>query len=651
MIMRPLSLAFLVSLLAVSAFAQPADVTVAIQAPQTVDAKNPFLWNFDVINNGPSVAHNITVSATADPSLVTTCDRATIDVVYADGRASVQCYTDALRKTGTVTLHANAAYAGDTNPGNNTASRTVQSVVGPNLSVVIGAPLIDPGIPFSYSLNWYNSSETPATNVVVTVDPPAGVRMIDLPSACSESAGHVTCAVGTVAAKKLYPGQPDLTLTAIADESTNGKTLRVAVAITETEPEADPTNNRADLETRVFRTFYVTDTNGDTLGDALDQANASCRDDYPCKIAFRIENPPPGGYVTLKPARALPKISASPLSIDGTTQTRFEGDTNVDGPELFIDGSASGGEDGFVIDNPCAFEIRSLAIGNFSNAAITLNSPANAFSAFPCNTSDLNFPRSVSDNYLGVDPTGVHAAPNGRAIVFNESTFAGTDIRNNVISANRRSGIWLGRALRIGIGGNTIGLDIHHQPLGNGASGIFVGPLTSDVFIIGNYIAFNHDFGVAVDRRAVGADMETNSIFANWQIGIDIGLDGPTPKSDVPAPDVLSAQYDPATNKTVVTVATGEHRAIVNPTLTIYASDAPHPSGYGDGQYLLGYLPAFDPASGKVTFAAAGDWRGKWVSATITRNDYFGFLSKGHTPEFSDTHSTTSEFSRAVKVE
>ena len=116
---------------------------------------------------------------------------------------------------------------------------------------------------------------------------------------------------------------------------------------------------------------------------------------------------------------------------------------------------------------------------------------------------------------------------------------------------------------------------------------------------------------------------------------------------------MISAEYDPASDSTVVVLASSVQPLITFPMLTIYASDAPHPTGYGDGQYLLGIIPHFDPRLGNVTFAAKGDWRGKWVAATATRNIFFGFLTDGPAPEaeYPDTHSTTSEFSRAVKVE
>jgi hypothetical protein len=63
----------------------------------------------------------------------------------------------------------------------------------------------------------------------------------------------------------------------------------------------------------------------------------------------------------------------------------------------------------------------------------------------------------------------------------------------------------------------------------------------------------------------------------------------------------------------------------------------------------------FNPQQNNLTIAALGDWRGKWVSATVTRTIYFGFLRAdavaSPNAEFPESHSTTSEFSRAVKVE
>ena len=95
---------------------------------------------------------------------------------------------------------------------------------------------------------------------------------------------------------------------------------------------------------------------------------------------------------------------------------------------------------------------------------------------------------------------------------------------------------------------------------------------------------------------------------------------------------IVSAQYDPAQNKTIVVVSAHEPVVGDPPDLALYASDAPHPSGYGDGQYYLG-RQQFDAKSGGLTMSVDGDWRGKWVAATVTRNDF----------NFGAGHATTSE--------
>jgi hypothetical protein len=108
-------------------------------------------------------------------------------------------------------------------------------------------------------------------------------------------------------------------------------------------------------------------------------------------------------------------------------------------------------------------------------------------------------------------------------------------------------------------------------------------------------------------------------------------------------------------NTTVIKVAINTTQpSFGGPTLHFYSNDAPHPSGYGDGQVLIGIIPRLPLSTTQTaTFAALGDLRGKWVTATQTRNVYYGFLVAGATPqgEFPDTDSYTSEFSKAVKVE
>jgi hypothetical protein len=552
----------------------------------------------------------------------------------------VQCTTAALGRAGDVVLHAHAATS-DPNPSNSDSSRTVHMIAGgADVEVEVYAPDIDPGLPFDAAVFIDNHGAIAATGVTATLTFPALVRVVSLPDNCQQSGQTVTCSSADLPARL---GQTIFNIRLVADDLLNGETIPISADVHTSAPEGNVSNNHFSLSARVFREFYVTEATGNALAGAIGQANVSCTDVYPCKIGFRLSKPPAEGYFTIKPAEALPKITASTLSIDGSTQTRLTGDTNPNGPEIFIDGSAIAG-DGIAFDSPCKLEVSSLGIGHFGQAAIAIVRTSRA--ACPDGIGG-----SVHDNYLGVDPTGLHAAPNGRGVVANDIYYL--VIEKNIISGNVRSGIWMGTTPYAFIRNNTIGLDRQLQPLGNGASGIYVGPTASDHDIRGNYIAFNHDFGVAVDRKARGTYIGPNSIFANSQLGIDVGLDGPTPDRDVPAPTVLSAQYDAATNTTLLTIASSEPLIISQPTLHIYASDAPHPSGYGDGQYYLG-TTRFDSRRGNIHFAALGDWRGKWVSATVTRNEYYGYLRTvpaGPDSEDLTTHSTTSEFSRAVKVE
>ena len=128
-----------------------------------------------------------------------------------------------------------------------------------------------------------------------------------------------------------------------------------------------------------------------------------------------------------------------------------------------------------------------------------------------------------------------------------------------------------------GISKNVIGLDpAHRLDLGNGGSGIFVSRFGLDCDIAANFIAFNHDFGIAIEANTIAVDIHPNSIFANWQMGIDNGLDGPSG-----APEITSAIYDAGTNATVIDIAYTDGSTFF-PTLQFYASDAPHSSGFGD---------------------------------------------------------------------
>jgi len=274
-----------------------------------------------------------------------------------------------------------------------------------DIAVFLGVTGIDPGLPFHLNVLWSNISKTDgASNATVTIAIPAGVRVTTLPDSCMQSGSTVTCSTGAIPPNKTASFlAPDLVIGAFADDSTNGHLLPMSADIKTAEPEGNVSNNHQAFDARVFRTFFVNDTAPDSLAAAIDQANLNCTDEYPCKIAFRLGALPEPGYFTLRPERALPKITGKNVSIDGTTQTRLTGDTNANGPEVFIDGSNNAWEDAIVFDEPCAAELTGVAIGNFKNAAVTLNGAYGPSFAVPC--ASFSYSRTVHDNFLGVDPS------------------------------------------------------------------------------------------------------------------------------------------------------------------------------------------------------------------------------------------------------
>ena len=149
---------------------------------------------------------------------------------------------------------------------------------------------------------------------------------------------------------------------------------------------------------------------------------------------------------------------------------------------------------------------------------------------------------TIEGNLIGTDATGMHAHGN---TVFGIWVRAGADRARigspgagNIISGNGVLGLEI-LAHNVIVEGNKIGTDISGtQPMGHafgaigisdGASGTIVGGVADGA---GNILAFNGQFGVALNPQAgVGNSIRGNAIFANG-IGIDHNFDGVTANDD-----------------------------------------------------------------------------------------------------------------------
>jgi len=366
-----------------------------------------------------------------------------------------------------------------------------------------------------------------------------------------------------------------------------------------------------------YREYPVTtalDGGPGSFRQAILDTNAECPANIPCRIDFEISEPVPAeGWFTIAPKSPLPEVVAPDIAIDGERQTTISGNTNPKGPEVFLDGRGVDTADGLTILGARAM-VRGLAIGGFpGNGMLVLRSAM-----------------LVEDNYIGIDPAGTIPVPNGLRGIMGDGY--GAEIRNNVLSHNTRSGVFLWH-----------NANIHDNRIeSNGASGIFLGGESGfdDSVIVNNTITGNHDFGIAVPHRNL-VDVRANSIAHNAGGGIDVGLDGRTLETDdsfvgpVVAPHIESARFDAASGDTIID---GPTPFGFSPrTIYLYANTTLDADGFAEGERFLG-SPQF--AGGRFTLRVHEDLRGLFVdgNTTVTQNDLI------------ITHAT-SEFGPPVRVE
>ena len=345
----------------------------------------------------------------------------------------------------------------------------------PDVYLSISAPLrLDLGLPFLVTISLGNFSQSVAHDVDVTVDFRTDAGVQTLPAGCTNPVhGRIICHLDTLVPGE-FPGQPNFAVTLIAPSTFESGSIVLTAKATEREQDFNPSSNSWTTAPQLYNTFYVTSTANDGTGSlrqAILDANASTNG--PRAIGFRIEEPSPTPWKTIRITSPLPAITASGgVRVEGGIQSRFLGDTNPDGPEIEISGEGSVDGDGLLITD-CATEIANLVINGFRR---------NGISAIATSTGCLPFPE-LHHLFIGTDPTGSEARPNGQRGIgisvpngtdINQAG-GGADIHDCVISGNALSGIF-DLSGRLNVWGNRIGVKAgSDEPLTNGASGIFIG--------------------------------------------------------------------------------------------------------------------------------------------------------------------------------
>src|SRR5271157_4317924 len=422
------------------------------------------------------------------------------------------------------------------------------------------------------------------------------------------------------------------------------------------------------LEDRTVLSVYVVTNTSDSGPGSLRQAivEANENDSVPETISFNIATTDPGyanGVFTIQPLSQLPVLIQN-ITIDGTTQSAFTGNTNPYGPVIVLNGAKQSSGDGLELDDNNT--VKDLDINGFQGVGIHLSY---SFSSDGFTNND----NQILDNYVGTDPTGTIAVPNGVGVAIVgwgspswQST--GNLIQGNLISGNLSSGIAIGDTNQTQILDNLIGTDrTGTANLGNGGDGIILGNAGApDNTISNNTIAFNQQDGIEdyPDYRYSvayttsghqGNAFLQNSIFSNGMLGID--LRAPGTGGNIWAPQGVPLQNTPggphqganllqnypvlnsAISSTASTVITGSLNSTPNETfhLEFFASPTANASGYGEGKTYLGATSVTTDASGNASFSVTvpeGNLAGQVLSSTAT-----------------DPGNNTSEFSADIPIQ
>jgi CSLREA domain-containing protein len=378
-------------------------------------------------------------------------------------------------------------------------------------------------------------------------------------------------------------------------------------------------------------TFTVTstaDTGGSTcaatctLRQAINAANAAAGADV---IHFNIGG---AGVHSIKPGSLLPEFT-SPVTIDGYTQPGSSVNTASVGSnavlQIEIDGSnlVSGSGNGLTLAAGSApSTVRGLVINDFSSGSLAAIGYTGSAAG-----------GVVKGCFLGTDATGTFPKLNSFGIRigvdYTGVAIGGTALADrNLISGNLIDGVQLNSASNT-LQGNLIGIAadgsslLGSQPSGVRitASGNLVGGTSAGA---GNVIA-GGSTGVRVSGSAASVTIEGNSIYANSQLGIDLSSDGVT-ANDAGDGDsgTNNLQNYPVPTFAGLTGSTLFLQGTLNSTpsrsfrIEFFMSDAPDPSGYGEGQKYIGSQTQSTDGAGNLSFFLNGTVPGVATRKVIT---------------------------------
>lgn len=265
--------------------------------------------------------------------------------------------------------------------------------------------------------------------------------------------------------------------------------------------------------------YTVTNTNDSGAGSlraAITNVNI-----YPGThtIAFNIPTSDPNyisaqGVWKITPATTLPIITRNNVTIDGTTQTTNQGNTNPSGPEILIDGNHLYGSDfAFHLYNVSGATIKSFIIGRFT-VGIEISGSSNN--------------NIIVGNYVGCNYNATDTLSNTHGIEIlsgpYSNTIGGSTANDrNIFSGNTHAGIRVVNSNSNSIKGNYVGLNRTGDGAVKNYDGISIEG-TSKYNMIGGYTAAERNYVSGNDAYGIpvfGTGCNYNVIVGNY-VGTDI---------------------------------------------------------------------------------------------------------------------------------
>ena len=248
------------------------------------------------------------------------------------------------------------------------------------------------------------------------------------------------------------------------------------------------------------------DSGPGSLRSAISQADATSD----AAISFSIPSSAASatGVVTISPVSALPILTGAGTVIDGTTQ-QIPAGTARNGQAVVINGSNAGVSSGLVVEAAHCL-IKGLAISGFSAAGIELSGSS-------ANNDTVQF------CYLGTDPTGISAAPNGEWGIGVYDGAHNNVIGGNIISGNTQDGVLItdtSTSQNIFVS-NLIGVDATgRKALPNGGAGVVFDNSATSNTIGGAYAgAGNVISGNVANGILIGHTGTSNNLIQGNAIG------------------------------------------------------------------------------------------------------------------------------------